>query len=192
MVHWIAWPRFICNGGHNRIDDRVERPVPILTQIKRIRRRQTSCILRFVARVFRSVLDPLAKIAHHGVAQRSTGRHFQIGIYISDRLYQQTVFGITWHDHPTRFATLSHRVGLIQKEPATNLIGAVRMALVAVLNQNRTNLRLKKRAVMIRDGICCGAGGRDAAPHKKASQNHLGRTHGEIVLGESVILAKRD
>ena len=97
-------------------------------------------------RIRRSHFDPFFKIIDHRGRQRLARRHLQP--VVPERLNDQALVGPTGYQGGAGFAAASHRITIIDAEVAAKFIGVGGVALVAMLNQDRTNLGFEELSLI--------------------------------------------
>ena len=124
----------------------------------------------FVTRVGGTHLHPLLERGNFRIGKLSLGRHFHF--LVADRLDQQALVRIARDDRRTVVAAHLPALLAVQHQPALNRFGVFRMALVAMLHQQRADFRLEELQMLagqLLSGENCG---------RKQSGDKQGKTGG--------------
>ena len=141
----------------------------------RLRRLQMLLDLRqgpgAVPRIGRSHLHPFLERRDLVVGELAVRRHLQVVALILDRLDDERLRRITSHEGRAGVAPLQHaRLRVEQQAPL--LVGVGGVAVVAVVDEDRPDLRLEER-----DGIGTGGGRRLLGPHTGRHDRHRRARH---------------
>ena len=104
-----------------------------------------------VARVGCPHRHPALEVGDHLVGQLLLGRHLEVVVLVADRLDQQALLEVARHDRGAEVAPLADALPRVEHEVRLDLLGRRGVALVAVLDQHRADLRLEERELLRRD-----------------------------------------
>ena len=113
---------------------------------------------RFVPRIGCAHVDPGLEISDHLVGKFARGRHLEA--VVLERCQQETLILVAGHHRRTALAPLGHPAPRIDEQAGLQLAGPQgvgRMALVAVLGEDRPDLLLEE-GDLLRRGRCVGQG----------------------------------
>ena len=83
-------------------------------------------------------LHPLLEVRDDGGGQLPLRRHLET--FVSQGFEQRTLLEIACDDHRSRIATFQYCLAIIESQPAARCGQLRRMALIAVLHEDRANL----------------------------------------------------
>ena len=148
-------PRRVVNFGGRRRFGMLKGPIPL-----------GFCQVDFVLGVGRFAdagvggahLDPFLEVCDHVLGKLPLGRHFEP--LVLDRLDQQALVGMLRRDHLARVASFTQAVMRVKNEMPFGLGDVPRVALVAVVHQDRPDFLFEEIDAFLRGARFGRAGGR--------------------------------